>query len=39
VLPPVTLRREVVEVVHRDAAGQEFGAQEITPALPEHEQR
>jgi len=31
VMQPVTLRREIVEVVHRDAAGKEIGAQEIAP--------
>ena len=31
VLQPVTVRREVVEVVQRDAEGREIGAQEITP--------
>src|SRR5262245_33192356 len=28
VMQPVTLRREIVEVVHRDAEGNEIGAQE-----------
>jgi len=31
VMQPVTVRREVVEVVQRDAEGREIGAQEITP--------
>lgn len=34
VMQPVTLRREIVEVVHRDAAGKEIGTQEIA-APPE----
>lgn len=33
VMQPVTLRREVVEVVHRDAEGKEIGAQVISPPL------
>jgi len=36
VMQPVTLRREIVEVVQRDAAGREIGAQEITP-VPEQD--
>jgi hypothetical protein len=34
IMQPVTVRREVVEVVQRDATGNEIGAQEITPATP-----
>jgi uncharacterized protein (TIGR02271 family) len=34
VMQPVTVRREVVEVVHRDATGTEIDAQPITPAAP-----
>jgi hypothetical protein len=31
VMQPVTVRREVVELVQRDAEGREIGAQELTP--------
>jgi stress response protein YsnF len=31
VMQPVTLRREIVEVVQRDADGNEIGAREISP--------
>jgi hypothetical protein len=31
IMQPVTVRREVVEVVQRDASGREIGAQEIVP--------
>jgi len=31
IMQPVTVRREVVEVVHRDAEGREIGAQEVLP--------
>jgi len=39
IMQPVTVRREVVEVVQRDAAGREIGAQEIdpTPTPPEQQ--
>jgi hypothetical protein len=38
VMQPVTLRREIVEVVQRDAEGNEIGAQELTPpGLPERQ--
>jgi hypothetical protein len=38
VMQPVTVRREVVEVVQRDAEGREIGAQELVPpgAAQEH---
>ena len=31
IMQPVTVRREVVEVVQRDASGREIGAQEVVP--------
>ena len=36
IMQPVTVRREVVEVVQRDAAGHEIGAQEIAPTAARH---
>src|SRR4051794_33387067 len=39
IMQPVTMRREVVEVVQRDAAGREIGAQEIVPTATPPEQR
>src|SRR4051812_11399439 len=37
VMQPVTVRREVVEVVRRDADGNEVGAQEIAPPHTAHQ--
>jgi len=39
IMQPVTVRREVVEVVQRDAAGREIGAQEVIPTATPPEQR
>jgi Domain of unknown function (DUF2382) len=39
IMQPVTVRREVVEVVQRDAEGREVGAQEIVPAPAPADQR
>jgi hypothetical protein len=39
IMQPVTVRREVVEVVQRDASGREIGAQEIVPTATTPEQQ
>jgi stress response protein YsnF len=39
IMQPVTVRREVVEVVQRDASGREIGAQEVVPTATPPEQQ
>jgi len=39
IMQPVTVRREVVQVVQRDASGREIGAQEVVPTATPLEQQ